>query len=53
MHTLEDMGNHVDLQILDNEVCIEFKKTITKDWVASYQLVPLNVNRRNIAEKAI
>ena len=53
MKTLEDMGHHIDVQILDNEVSIEFKKTIMKDWVASYQLVPPNVHRRNTAERAI
>ena len=47
------MGHHVDVQILDNEFSTEFKKTIVKDWGASYQLVPPNVHRRNIAERAI
>ena len=47
---LADMGHHVEVQILDNEVSAEFKKTIVKDWGASYQLVPPNVHRRNVAE---
>ena len=47
------MGHHVDVQILDNEVSAEFKKTIVKDWGASYELLPMNVHRRNIAERAI
>ena len=51
--TLADRGHHVEVKILDNEVSAEFKKKIVKDWGASYQLVPPNVHRRNIAEKAI
>ena len=43
----------MDIQILDNEVNTEFKKKIMKDWGATYQLVPPNVHRRNIAERAI
>ena len=53
MQKLADMGYHVEVQILDNEVSAEFKKVIVKDWVASYQLVPLNVHRRNLVERAI
>ena len=53
MQKLADRGHHVEVQILDNEVSSEFKKTIVKDWVASYQLVTPNVNRRNIVERAI
>ena len=32
MQKLDDRGHHVDIQILDNEVRAEFKKTIKKDW---------------------
>ena len=53
MKKLADRGHHVDVQILDNEVSTAFKKTIMKDWGATYQLVPPNVHRRNIAERAI
>ena len=53
MQKLPDRGHHVEVQILDNEVSSEFKKTIVKDWGSKYQLVPLNVHRRNIAERAI
>ena len=53
MKKLTDRGHHVDIQILDNEVSAEFKKTIQQDWVAKYQLVPPNVHRRNIAKRAI
>ena len=53
MKKLADRGHHVEVQILYNEVSAEFKKTIVKDWGASYQLVPPNVHRRNVAERAI
>ena len=53
MKKLTDRGHHVDIQILDNEVSAEFKKTIQQDWGAKYQLVPPNVHRRNIAERVI
>ena len=50
---LADRGHHVEVQILDNKVSSELKKTIVKDWNASYQLVPPNVPRRNVTERAI
>ena len=53
MQKLADRGHHVDIQILDNEVSAEFKKTIKNDWGATYQLVPPNVHRRNISYRAI
>ena len=53
MKKLTDRGHHVDIQILNNEVSAEFKKTIQKDWGAKYQLVPPNVHRRNIAERIL
>ena len=53
MQRLADRGHHVEVQILDNEVSADLKKTIVKDWGASYQLVPPNVHRRNVAERAI
>ena len=53
MQKLADRRHHVDVQILDNEVSTEFKKTIVKYWGASYQLVPPNIHRRNIAERAM
>ena len=49
MQQLADKGHHVDVQILDNEVSADFKKTIVKDWDATYQLVPPKVHRRNLA----
>ena len=38
---------------MDNEVSTEFNKKYMKDWGATYQLVPPNLHRRNIAERAI
>ena len=53
MQKLADRGHHVDIQILYDQISAEFKKTINNDWGATYQLVPPNVHRRNIAERAI
>ena len=53
MKRLADRVNHVDVQILDNEFSTDFKKTIVKYWSATYQLVPPDVRRRNVAERAI
>ena len=53
MQRLDDRGHHLDVQILDNEVNTNFKKTIVEDWCATYQLVPPNVHIRNAAERAI
>ena len=49
MQKLADRGHHVEIKILNNEVSTEFKKTMMKDWGATYQLVPPNVHLRNIA----
>ena len=49
MQKLADRGHPVEVQIVDNEVSAELKKTIVKDWGASYQLLPPNVHRRNEA----
>ena len=53
MRHLSDRGHQVGVQILDKEVSAEFKITIVEDWCATYQLVPPNVHRRNITERAI
>ena len=53
MQRLTKKGHQVDVQILDNEVRTEFRKTIVDDWNATYQQVPPNIHRRNIAERAI
>ena len=36
MQKFADRGHHLDIQILDNEVSAEFKKTIKKYWGATY-----------------
>ena len=48
MKRLVDSGHQVDVQILDNEVSAEFKRSIVDYWGTTYQLVPPNVHRRNI-----
>ena len=53
MQRLNGKGHQVDVQILENEVSTEFKKTIVDDWDATYQLVPPNVHQINISERAI
>ena len=53
MQLLADRGHHVDVQILYNKVSTYFKSTIVEDWCATYQLVPPNVQRRNLTERAI
>ena len=53
MKILADRGHKVDVQILDNKVIAEFKRSIVDDWGAAYQLVPLNVHQRNISDKSI
>ena len=50
---LSDKRHQVDVQILDNEVSADFKRTIVEDWCATYQLVPPNSHQRNIAERDI
>ena len=53
MRRLADRGHQVDVQILDNEVSTDFKRTIVEYWCATYQLVPPKVHQINIAERAI
>ena len=53
MQRLDDIGHHVDVQILDNEVSADFRKTIVEYWCETYQLVPSNIHRINVAERAI
>ena len=53
MQRLADRGHHVDVQILDNKVSTDFKKTIVEYWCATYQLVPPNLHRINVAEISI
>ena len=44
MRRLADRGHQVDVQILDNEFSVYFKRNIVEDWCATYQLVPPNVH---------
>ena len=53
MKRLADQGHQVDVQILDNEVSADFKISIVDYWGDSYQLVPPNLHKSNIAERAI
>jgi hypothetical protein len=53
MSRLQARGHTVDHQVLDNECSAEYIRTITEDWKATYQLVPPDVHRRNLAERAI
>ena len=53
MHRLTTRAHTVDHQVLDNEASAEYRRVITDDWKCTYQLVPPNVHRRNIAERAI
>ena len=53
MQGLANRVHHVEVQILDNEVSADFKKTIVKYWGSIYQLVPPNVHIRNVSERSI
>ena len=53
MQRLDDRVHHVYFQILDNKVSTYFKRIIVEDLCATYQLVPPNLQRRNVSERAI
>ena len=53
MANLTKRGHGVDLHILDNECSATYKLQIEEKWGAKIQLVPPDVHRRNIAERAI
>jgi len=53
MTRLRSLRHSVDLQILDNEASTEYKRQITEEWGARFQLVPPNIHRSNAAERAI
>ena len=53
MANLTKQGHGVDLHILDNECSAAYKLQIEEKWGAKIQLVPPDVHRRNIAERAI
>jgi len=40
MTRLRTLGHQVDLQILDNEASAEYKRLITEEWGAKFQLPP-------------
>eukprot|EP00804_Cyclotella_cryptica_P024745 CCRYP_001719-RA/>CCRYP_001719-RA protein AED:0.55 eAED:0.27 QI:0/-1/0/1/-1/0/1/0/424 len=50
---LQARGHTVNHQVLDNKASAEFIHTITQDWKATYQLVPPDIHRRNLAKRAI
>ena len=53
MSNLTKRGHGVDLQILDNKCSAAYKLQTEEKWGAKIQLVPPDVHRRNIAERAI
>ena len=53
MTRLKTRGHVVDHQVLDNEASKEYRRHVNDIWKATYQLVPPNVHRRNIAKRAI
>ena len=53
MMRLRERVHTVDLQVLDNKASKGYLQVIIKTWKATFQLVPLDVHRRNVAERAI
>ena len=53
MTRLQKNGHDVDLQILDKECSAAYKQQIEEKWKATFQLVPPDMHRRNIAERMI
>ena len=53
MTRLKTAGLVVDLQVLDNEASKDYKEAMVNKWKVKYQLVPLDMHRRNAAERAI
>ena len=53
MQRLSDHKLTVDLQIIDNEASVEYKRVIKKKWKINYQLVPPNTYLSNAVEQAI
>ena len=53
MKRLADQGHQVLVQILDNEVSSDIKRSIVEDWGATYQLVPPTLHQRYIDEISI
>ena len=53
MTRLKTRGHVIEHQVLDNEASKEYRQHVTDIWEATYQLVPPDVHRRNIAKRAI
>ena len=53
MTRLKTRGHVIDHQVLNNEASKEYRQHTTNIWAATYQLVPPDVHRCNIAERAI
>ena len=53
MTCLTACGLAVDLNIRDNKASANFKRVITETWRAQFQLVPLDMHRKNKAERMI
>jgi len=53
MTSLTAQGLSVDLNIRDNKASTDFKRVITKTWLAKFQLVPPDMHRKNKAEQMI
>ena len=53
MSSLKSKGRSVDIQVLDNEASSKYCCTIDDGCNCTFQLVPPDLHRRNIAERAI
>ena len=51
MNRLKTRGHVIDQQVLDNESSKEYRRHVTNIWAATYQQVPPDIHRRNIAER--
>ena len=53
MTRLKTRVHIIDHQVLDNEASKEYRRHVNDIWASTYQLVPPDVHRCNIAECAI
>ena len=53
MTRLKARGLQVTRHVLDNEASTAYRNAITSTWKCTYQLVPPDMHRRNLAERAI
>jgi len=53
MQQLKDRGIAVTNHVLDNQARKAYKAEIIDTWKCTYQLVPLDMQQQNIAERAI